>query len=281
MKGIKAMERRLSMSERLQRSEERRRRVPLDDEPLARPKVAAAGSILDIAMGVTEVYEPPIEWLKAEWRRMEGRRKRLWTPNQGVNRIRIVAVKGQQGFYVQVPWHFDVGPRKRGMPCRSRIAQACYVCERVEALAESPDLDGREQAEAMQVKYRFLVQIIDVDDPDRGVQVWVTTEAMINKLIARMIDPDWRDLLDPKVGRTVTFTRQGEGKMSRYSDPRPSPNPSPIPYTAWQDELKNFDDYLAPKSYLEQQRIYEGDDGVAGNGAKSRSATKGLGSEDF
>jgi len=279
MKGIKAMERRLSMSERLRRAEELRRRASLDEEPQARPKVAAARSILDIAMGVTEVYEPPIEWLKAEWRRLEAGRKRLWTPNQGVNRIRIVPVKGQPGFYAQVPWHFEVGPRKRGAPCRSRIARACYVCERIEALAASSDLG--EQAEAMRVKYRFLVQIIDLDDVDRGVQVWATTEAMINKLVALMVDSDWRDLLDPKVGRSVTFSRQGEGKASRYSDPRPSPNPSEIPYTAWRDELKNLDDYLPLKSYLEQQRIFEGDDGFAGNGAKSRSATKELGSEDF
>jgi hypothetical protein len=232
-------------------------------------------------MGVTEVYEPPIEWLKAEWRRMEGRRKRTWTPNQGVNHIRIVAVKGQPGFYVQVPWHFEVGPRKRHVPCRSRIVQACYICECIDALAASSDLGEQEQADAMRVKYRFLVQIIDVDDPDRGVQVWVTTEAMINKLVAVMIDPDWRDLLDPKVGRTVSFTRQGEGKGTRYSDPRPSPNPSEIPYAAWRDEIKNLDEYLPPKSYLEQQRMYEGDDGFAGNGAKSRSTTKGLGSDDF
>lgn len=273
------MDNRRGRPDRLRRAEELRRRGQLDDEPQSRPKVAAAQSILDIAMGVTEVYEPPIEWLKAEWRRLEAGRKRLWTPNQGVNRIRIVPVKGQPGFYAQVPWHFDVGPRKRGAPCRSRIAQACYVCERNEALAASSDLG--EQAEAMGVKYRFLVQIIDLDDVDRGVQVWATTEAMINKLVALMIDSDWRDLLDPKVGRTITFTRQGEGKMSRYSDPRPSPNPSPIPYAAWQDEFKNFDDYLAPKSYLEQQRMYEDDDGVAGNGAKPRSATQGLRSEDF
>jgi hypothetical protein len=279
MKGIKAMEPRLSMSERLRRAEELRRRVPLDDEPQSRPKVAAAQSILDVPMGVDQAYAPPIEWLKAEWRRLEAGRKRLWTPNQGVNRIRIVPVKGQPGFYAQVPWHFEVGPRKRGVPCRSRIAQACCVCDRIEALAASSDLG--DQAEAMRVKYRFLVQIIDLDDVDRGVQIWVTTEAMINKLVALMVDPDWRDLLDPKVGRNVTFSRQGEGKASRYLDPRPSPNPSPIPYTAWQDELKNFDDYLAPKSYLEQQRIYEGEDSVAGNGTKSRNATKELGSDDF
>jgi hypothetical protein len=273
------MDNRRGRPDRLRRAEELRRRGQLDDEPLAHPKVAAARSVHDIAMGVTEVYEPSLAWLKAEWRRLEAGRKRLWTPNQGANRIRIVPVKGQPGFYAQVPWHFDVGPRKRGAPCRSRIAQACYVCERIEALAASSDLG--EQADAMRMKYRFLVQIIDLDDGDRGVQVWATTEAKINKLVALMVDPDRRDLLDPKVGRSVTFSRQGEGKASRYSDPRPSPNPSAIPYTAWQDELKNFDDYLVPKSYLEQQRIFEGDDGFAGNGAKSRSVTKELESDDF
>jgi hypothetical protein len=237
--------------------------------------------MLDVSMGTDGDYEPPRELLIAELRRMEERRRRPWTPNQSVNRVRVVPVKGQPGFHVQVPWHFEVGPRKRGVPCRSRIAEACYVCERVEQLAESPDLDDQEQADAMQVKYRFLVQIIDVDDVDRGVQVWVTTEAMINKVIALMLDLDWRDLMDPQTGRTVSFTRQGEGKASRYSDPRPSPNPSSIPYAAWRDELKNFDEYLTPKSYLEQKRIYEDGDGLTNNGAKSRRPTKGLESEDF
>lgn len=263
------MERRLSMSERLRRAEELRRRASFDDEPQSRPKVAATRSMLEVPMGVSEVYEPPLELLKADLRRLEAGRKRLWTPNQGTSRIRFVPMKGREAFYVAVPWHFDVGSRKGGVPCRSRISQACYICECIEALAASSGLDDQALADAMRVKFRFLVQIIDLDDPDRGVQVWATTEAMINKVVALMLDPDWRGLLDPKVGRSVTFSRQGEGKASRYSDPRPSPNPSPISYAAWQDELKNFDDYLAPKSYLEQQRMYEGDDGFAGNGAKS------------
>jgi hypothetical protein len=173
------------------------------------------------------------------------------------------------------------------------------VCERVEALADSPDPDDQARADAMQVKFRYLVEIIDLDDLDRGVQVWVTTEAMINKLNAirwnaewcdklapLSIRPitftrrlEWRDMLDPVLNRPITFTRQGKGPASRLSAPRLLPYMG-MPYPGWQEELRNLDDYLTPKPYREQQRIYEGDNGRAGNGAKSRSATEGLATQD-
>jgi hypothetical protein len=192
-----------------------------------------------------------------------------------------VPVKGQEGFYGQIPWHWGVGPKKRGVPCRGRIGEPCHPCERTEQLVESTDLADQEQAEAMRVKYRYLVHMIDMDDPDRGVQVWPTTEAMINKLVALLWDEDWRDLLDPQVGRTVSFTRRGEGFASRYSDPQPSPNRSPIPYPGWREALKNLDDDLPLMSYLEQQRIDEGGDGLVGNRVKARRTTGGLASQDF
>jgi hypothetical protein len=281
VQGEKAMDGNMSRSARFARVAQLRRGAPVDDEPPAGPPVTAARSILDVPMGADQAYDIPIAWLKAEWRRLEARQQRLWTAHQGENRVRIVPVKGQEGFYGQIPWHWGVGPKKRGVPCRGRIGAPCHPCERIEALAESPNQDDQARAAAMRVKSRFLVQIIDVDEPERGIQVWATTEAMLNKLVALLLDEDWRDLLDPQVGRTVSFTRRGEGLASRYSDPQPSPNRSPIPYPGWRDELKTLDDYLPLISYFEQQRISEGDDGLAGNAVKSRSATKAMESEDF
>ena len=95
----------------------------------------------------------------------------------------------ERTFYV----HRGIGPNQDTYVCPAKSAnQRCPICEYRAKLAKDPESD-EEQIKALAWKERQLWNVIDLDAPDEGVQLWDISYHLFGKLMDKAVrdaDPD-------------------------------------------------------------------------------------------
>ena len=229
--------------------------------PRERPKSPEGPEEAKGVLPIEENYKPSMEDIQREIRRLQLQRSAIVKLKAGDNTFRVVPSREGWRFYETIGYHWSVGPRRRGRRCLRDFDEACFLCEKVDGLSQSPDPDAQAEAKAMKRTTRCLVNIIMLDAPEKGVQQLNLPVSAVATLVSYFGDPELRDWLDPEHGRNVKIRRSGEGLLTRYSDPILSPRTSAIPYKDWPREITDLTDVFSRPSYESQQRLYEGIDG--------------------
>jgi hypothetical protein len=242
---------------RRRRAQQQRAAQPAEKPAERRPR-REAGREADNGNGAGRYYAPSLDTIRRDYKKLESQRSRFWKPQRGENQLRILPPWSKKGtFYLERPLHWGVGPSKRSVVCGAANDQSCFICDRIEELSQSNNPRDQAEAQRMAVSMRMLMNIVDLADVDTGVQVWETSDKMVMRLMSLMMDADHGDFTHPDKGYSVKFTKQGDGKGTKYGDLRTGKS-APVPYAGWEGELKNLDRYVRVLDYEAQRRAYEG-----------------------
>ena len=146
----------------------------------------------------------------------------------GQNEIRILPPAfGNDTFYVEHATHYKVGPNSKSIECPRTIGEKCPVCEYVSTLYNGTEED-KLLAKEIKAKKRWAINIIDVKNPQNGVQIYDIGETILEQILGQMMNPEVGDLTDPQTGRALIITKAGVGRDTKYST---SPKMSVSPLT--------------------------------------------------
>ncbi|RLF29266.1 MAG: hypothetical protein DRN14_02515 [Thermoplasmata archaeon] len=150
-------------------------------------------------------------------------RRGFWRPKPGKNRVRILPQPDpNKTFYEIVKLHW-IG--NRPVLCTGDDCVVCMIIQ--QGLA---DIRTHEQ---------FLVNLIDLDDVEAGVQIWPMPVTPWADLCRLVLDDEWGDITDPETGRNVTIVRQGSGPTDTRYQVIPDPKQSKID-PAWLDQAMDL-----------------------------------------
>jgi len=184
----------------------------------------------------------------------------FWTPKAGRNLIRILPPwKTGSLFWRESAVHWNVGPDSKMLTClKKELGKPCYICEVVERLQNSQDPRDQAVASEMRANTRVFYNIVDLDNVDKGVQVYTSGIKILQDILAYFADPDWGDVTHPEHGYDIVIDREGTTRENTKYQVRARKNPTPIPSPDLLSGLKNLDGFVKVVTYEQQTAIYEG-----------------------
>jgi hypothetical protein len=123
-------------------------------------------------------------------------------------------------FYYEVSYHYNVGMGQKPptVLCWKSLGFAtCPVCDLVSRFFDSDDETLVAQAKKMKASRKFFVNLLDLNDLGRGVQIATLPMSVIKKIDAIILDPMYGDVTDIYEGRNIRITRDQEVSPDMYS----------------------------------------------------------------
>jgi len=208
----------------------------------------------------------------------------FWKPVEGTNSIHILpyiiksknhplvkagkAEIGDPDFVMPLYIHEYVGPNKVSIICPNRtFGKACPICEQAMLYRNEGKV---EEAKKLYSRHKAYYNIVDNNDIDKGVQVFIASYALFHEELMEEIGA-----LNAEVGDIVDFTDIRKGRLIQFRATKESFNRNEyFKYKSFKflpreeplnpDLLKHvysFDEYLVIYSYDEIKKIfYEGED---------------------
>lgn len=199
--------------------------------------------------------------------------QRGWKPQAGRNTVRVLPPGkdyidkklGGQGkelerLDVSFRSHFfqPEGADLQVFRCPRDLDQKCPACEFFFAHRESPDAAIAKVAKRLNNSLRFLLNVVDVKEPDKGVQPYETGPMVRNQILGIVADGDYGICVDPGAeGRDfyITLTPGNESKSGYNSY---ETNPGPDKYSiieklpdGWVDQLDGLEGMIAETRSLQ------------------------------
>ncbi len=214
----------------------------------------------------------------------------FWTPPGGESRIRIMPPWSEDAeqFWFVTATHFGVGPDERPVPCpvASGVRETCFICKKLKQL-ERGDNDDKAEAERMGPRPRYLLNIVDMDKPQDGVQVWPAPKTVFRKLKKFwLMEDDYGDFTSFTSGFNVIISKEGSGLNTEY-DAILTPKQSRFPpdsllnhrsaavadlYQSIADETYELPDLSQVQNFItdeEMERVFKG---LSGGRARTEKA---------
>ena len=115
---------------------------------------------------------------------------------KGMHHLRFLpALHGSEFFYTKYEKHAKL-PKSNYFTCPSTIGKPCELCDAI-------------KEENLDKKYsrftKMRVNVIDMDNPSKGVQVCDIAYTVFKSIYELGTDPDVSDFTDPVTGRTVNI----------------------------------------------------------------------------
>lgn len=175
------------------------------------------------------------------------RRARFWKPEIGEkNTIRILPpVDDDAVFFEEVPFHFmpaSGNDKAKSIQC---LVEDCPVCKVVNKLRQG-DESAQELADQVRKQVVFYMNIVDIKNPEAGVQIWKTySSKVIDQLLGFIADSEYGDFTDIEEGRNIVVVGEQKGSAIQYTcTPRPSVSSIDKPFLDDRRDLKG----ITPKS---------------------------------
>lgn len=187
---------------------------------------------------------------------------KVWKPNDGDNRIRIVPPtwKDAQHYGLDVHVHYGIGPdRQSYLDLLKMKGEPDPITEEYTILKR--DADGKEDeddAKELAAKRRVLIYLIDRDHEKEGVQAWFMPAGLDQDIVKVSIDKSSGEVLPldhQEDGYDVSFEKNGTGIKTKYEGVSIARRSSPLGKAEWldhardhplPDQLNYFDyDYIA------------------------------------
>ncbi len=179
----------------------------------------------------------------------------FWTPPEGESRIRVMPpwAEDVDEFWFVTGTHFNVGPDERPVPCPelSGVADSCFLCRLGKRLARG-DEDEAAEAEAMGARPRYLLNIVDLEKPQDGVQVWPAPKTIFRQLKKFWLNAeDYGDFTSFEEGFDIIIEKLGSGINTKYdaTPTRPKVFPSDKLINHRSDTVGEMYEQLANEEY--------------------------------
>lgn len=90
--------------------------------------------------------------------------------------------------------HYGIGAEEKGYLCLKTVGKRCPICEQRAKLMKDANSDD-ELVKALKPKQRDLFNVIDLDNEDKGVQLWEFSHFLFGQKLADEIEQGDDDLL--------------------------------------------------------------------------------------
>lgn len=100
---------------------------------------------------------------------------------------------GDETYVLDVFLHRNIGPKKATIICPNKtFGKKCPICEQYEVAKKEHGWDS-EEAKALAVQHRVVYNVLNVDDPDSGIQLFDTSYAYFEKELLEQAEADGPD----------------------------------------------------------------------------------------
>lgn len=141
----------------------------------------------------------------------------FWKPKQGEpNTLRLFSYPGQEPEdpYIECWFHYGVG---NGSPilCLKKMAQKdCPICQWCYTkLLKSKEPEDRKLYQKIRATQRFFASMIDRSDSTLKPKLWSFGKTVYKTLLEDLLNPDYRNYLDPNKGFDLTVTMEKKKDM--------------------------------------------------------------------
>jgi hypothetical protein len=163
-----------------------------------------------------------------DWRSV-GKEIKFFKPTKGKNSINIIPFEiksknhplvksgvmeiGDLDCVMDYYVHKGIGPSSADVIClKKNFSKPCPICEELEEMKQKGNAKQKEQDE-LKPKRRVLYNVIDLDNPRLGVQVFDAShfnfeKELIEEARAQSDDQEMLDYADPEDGRIISFRAQ-------------------------------------------------------------------------
>ena len=149
----------------------------------------------------------------------------------------------------EIFWVHGVGSGQsfRSFQCPEKmLGEACPFCAKVSELYRTNNKADKDQANRMRAKMEAYANVVDMQDPEKGVQVLKLAEGTYRDVRGLMVgDPkskeDGVNFTHPEKGMNVFITREGTGEHTKYKSIGLSPNGAkPIANREWLSKMHDL-----------------------------------------
>lgn len=143
-----------------------------------------------------------------------------YTAKQGKNIVRFLPpLKGRKPMKA---WHkhfFSAGGDTKAIVCaKFQSNQPCPLCDKGQQLRASGNRADAEAAKAYQPRSSMYVNVVDMQEPEKGVQVWKMSPGLFKDIMAAIEMADVGSVFaDPVKGYNIVFKRTGEKMNTKYT----------------------------------------------------------------
>jgi len=199
-------------------------------------------------------------------------RKEFWQPTPGTrpNRIRLLPrwdLDFDLAFYRETMNHRNLGleRNKQAICLISEGGSKCPACELKNNLYATKDTGDAEYARSILARTKVYYNLMDLDDLDKGVQIWSSGIDVLEQLLAFVSNPMYGDIADPQTGRNISlyFTEATKSK-SGFNSYRVQPDPerSPLSDPTWLEQMHDLDKMVKMLNYDELEALIYGREDV-------------------
>jgi hypothetical protein len=196
-------------------------------------------------------------------KRQERRKKDFYTVKPGLNHIRFLpnwTGDEEADFYRETAYHSKLGAeRNKSAVClREEGQDACPVCEMVQALWKTKRPEDIALAKEIKSYHRIAYNIVDLDDKEKGVQIWMSGIDVLTQLLGFCRNPKYGDVTDPINGRNVDVTLvKGSETKSGFNEyvVQPDPDRTSIENPDWLEKMVDLNTVVKPLSYEDLSKL--------------------------
>lgn len=213
---------------------------------------------------------------------------KVWKPKiDSKTKVRLVPTPDGDPF-IEKHFHYNLG--KVSVLCPKRnFDEDCPVCDFASELWNSGEKESQEMAKKLFARQRFYSPIILREDKDPTVKVWGYSQTVYEKLLSKVLNPEYGDITDPESGTDFVIEYE-KGAAGGYPETElefsraPSPlcdAKEPEKCAELLENIPDFDSLYERKSTAQVQDVLDayldGDEGDDSSGDKT-DKVKGGGS---
>jgi hypothetical protein len=210
----------------------------------------------------------------------------FYEPKDGKNVIRFLPpLQGRKALVIWYKHFFSAGSERKTIVCtKMQFSQPCPVCDQRMKLASSSNRADQKLARGYEPSAKACVNIVDMKNPEKGVQVFRISPGLFKKIRKAIDIADvGKVFADPLKGFNIIFGKSGSGLNTEYDPVAVARESTPL---ADADELiqsqVDLETLEAAPSDEEQEEALDGefesaDARKGGRGGKDKGGDKDKG----
>lgn len=129
---------------------------------------------------------------------------KIWKPKNDSNTKARVLPTADGDPFKEMHFHYNLG--KQSVLCPKRnFDEECPVCEFASQLWNEGDEESQAMAKKLFARQRFFSPIILRDEKDPLVKIWGYSQSVYEKLLGKVLNPEYGDITDPETGFDFTI----------------------------------------------------------------------------
>lgn len=156
-------------------------------------------------------------------------------PKEGKNVVRFIPpLQGKKAIVIWYKHFFQAGGERKSIICtKMQWNQPCPICEQRLKLASSGNRADQKLARAYEPEAKACANIVDMKNPEKGVQVWRISPGLFKKIRAAIDVADaGKVFADPQKGYNIIFGKTGTGLNTKYDPVAVARESTPLPNAA-------------------------------------------------